>query len=458
MPLSKDDKILVLFAIAFIVIFFAFYPKFYWAPDEHQNLRNAYLISSGRLAIDNPLYSYSYIFNGQEYVSLYPPLYAIFLIPFALAGWQFAFLSGLFFHLLNTFIFYKILKKLKIPAIYALLFLLLPAFVFESKGLFSELSSLSMIMLGYYFYLNKDKRSSIASGAFFGLSLLVRYTNALALMALGVVMLFKNRKKLVVIAASAVPFVVLLLLYNNLLYGSPLATAYQLTGLTSFGTELFVVKFLYFVLLLSVIYPLMFFSPLFAKGRLREEAFLSAVFMAGFFSLYRWTYFNWAIEDLVSATAKLIPIIFLLLITYTMVFERLLSKANLLKHRSKIIVLIALLMLVPAVVVQFELQQKQDLKFDAFQEIYERTEEGSLIVADEQFDELPGLKESPFTGMLFMEAFGDRKLTTLKQPYQQYIDQVGEENTYYMRIWMEGGEIEVEIMPWSEFVQARGNS
>ncbi len=451
--LNSEQKILLAFSVIFIATFFLFYPSFYWAPDEAQYLRNAGLLLSGNLKITNPLYSYAYIFNGSEYVTQYPILHSVFLVPFALLGWQNVFLYGLFFHFLNLFIFCRILKKLQLPLLYSLLFLLFPAFVFLSKSLFADMSSLTLLLLAYLFYLNPRKKSNLLSGAFFGLSLLARYTNILALAAVALILLCRDRKKLALLMAAAAPFAIAALLYNNYMYGGFFTTGYHLSSLAVFSLGELPSRFFYFVLLLSAFYPLMFFSPLFAQKRLRAEAALSAIFFTFFFSVYSWSYFNFNATDLVTGISKLVPVIFLLILTFASAFERALSRANLAAHRAKILVAVAILLLVPAVIVQAELKERQDLKYAAFQEIYSETKAGALIVADEQFRQLPAMKESPFTGMFFSEMFGDRKLTTLKQPYQQYISSLGEENTYYMRMWIEGSRIETDIMPWTQFEQ-----
>ena len=84
--ISNDKRIVILGAIAFALVFFLLYPNFYHYTDEQTYLRNAYLLPAGKMKIGNPLYSYGYVFNGTDYVSMYPPLQSIAIMPFALAS------------------------------------------------------------------------------------------------------------------------------------------------------------------------------------------------------------------------------------------------------------------------------------------------------------------------------------------------------------------------------------
>lgn len=442
-----DKKLVVMAAVIFTLLFLLFYPNFYHYPDEQTYLRNVYLIGSG-FKVSNPLYSYGYGFNGTDYVSAYPPLQSLFIAPFALFDWKLAFFSGLFLHLLNFFILYKILQKLKLPVGYSVLYLFFPAMVLLSTTLQAEMSSITCMLLAAYFYLGNTKKSFFLTGFFAGLSVLARYTNVLLVIAFLAVILWKERQKALHFIAGTIPSAATVLLYNASLYGSPFSTAYSLLGHTKFLWPELLIRVPYFILLFSIIFPLMFFAMFFAKNKLRDITIVSSIFFLLLWGSYFFSYTSFRIEDFAVGIDKFAPVIPLMLVCYAEALQGVIKKFNLAGHLNKIVALALILLVASSFVVMSEHKKKQDLKYSVFQDIYSKTGSGALIIVDEEIPSLSGkFKETPFTGMFFMEPFGDRKLASIKDDYKKYI--TDESNTFYMRIWM-SPNIEIELLPFAE--------
>src|SRR3989338_4001686 len=183
-----------IFVLIFIGSWLFYYPPLFTFSDEGQYLHATWLLGEGKsFKVTNPLESF--VFSSKDNINFLPqyaPGQSLLLLPFALVNWKLVFLSGLLLHLLVFYLFERLLKQNNINSNYALLYLFFPGFVFFSRTLMSELASIALIFLGFYFYRN-DK--GYLSGLFFGLSLIVRYTNAVFAMPFFLFSLFKNRKK-----------------------------------------------------------------------------------------------------------------------------------------------------------------------------------------------------------------------------------------------------------------------
>jgi len=449
MNVLEDKRMVIAAAIVFLLLFTFFYPQFYHYPDEHSYLRNSFLLASGGMIIENPLYSYGYAFNGTDFVSAYPPLHSLFIMPFSLISWNLAFLSGIVLHLLNLFIFYKILQRLKLPVGYSLLYLFYPSIALMSTTLQAELSSMTCVLLATFFYLKNGKKNSLVSGFFAGLCVLARYSNALIAGAFLMAIFWKNREKAVPFIIGTIPSAIAVLAYNAWLYGSIFTTGYSILGYTTFVFEDLWIKLPYYVLLLSIAYPLMFFAMFFAKNKTRNVTVLASIFFLLLWSSYFFFYARFRIEDLVIALDKFAPVVVLMLFAYAEFLERIRKKFGFVQvHLNRIAAFLLIVLVAGTVVSMSEHKEKQDLKFEVFKKIYSETGEGALIIVDEEIASLStNFKETPFTGMFFMESFGDRKLASAQEKYEQYI--TDPENTFFMRIWM-SPNIEVEITPYTE--------
>ncbi|MDD5148630.1 MAG: glycosyltransferase family 39 protein [Candidatus ainarchaeum sp.] len=441
----NDKRIVIAGAVVFALLFFLVYPNFYHYPDEQTYLRNAYLIFNGKMLITDPLYSYGYAFNGSAYVSAYPPLHSVIIAPFAFFGWQSSFLAGLVLQLINLFIFCKILKKLDLPVVFSLLYLFFPSIALLSATLQAEMSSITFVLLTAYFFLRNDKKGFALSGFFAGLSVLSRYTNAAVALAFLVAILLdkEQRSRAWIFIAGAVPGAVLMLVFNSFLYGGPFATAYSIMGYASFTLQDFPLKALYYIALLSAIYPLMFFAMFFSKNRLRNATIISSVLFVALWGSYFFFYPRFRLEDLIIGTDKFEPIVPLMLVCYAECVWAGIKKFSLEKHMGKIAAAAIILLVACSGFVMLKHKEKQDQKFGVFRQIYSETGQGALIIVDEKIPSLSGgYKETPFTGMFFTEFFGDRKLASINGDYAKYI--TDEDNTFFMTVQMDP-DIRVEI-------------
>ena len=172
--LSMEEKILVLCVVAFSLVHLFYFPSYFASVDEHEYLKNSFLLQKGTLTEPDITKACKAQFNGQGYMSHFFIGRSLFLIPFTFFGFGAVMLSGLVIHLLNMFLFYRLMKKLGYNPLYSLFYLLYPAFFWEARTLNSEILVLTGILAGVYFYLSEKKAHYILAGVFLGLASLVR--------------------------------------------------------------------------------------------------------------------------------------------------------------------------------------------------------------------------------------------------------------------------------------------
>ncbi|MEK6820995.1 MAG: hypothetical protein AABY11_01175, partial [archaeon] len=229
---SNDTPVLVAGAILFALIFIAFFPPFYASIDEHEYVKNAHLVaSSGSLETpNNTQYCWSKPLENGNYISGYPIGKSISLIPFLPLPFEWVFLSGLLIHLINFFILASIFKKMGLPSTYAFLYLIFPAFVWESRTLYSELLVATFFLGAYRAWLSPGNRGAAVAGALLGAALFVRYDAGLALASLSLYSFFWERKRILSLLAGAAIPVGLLLAFNNFTHGGFFNTGYGSAG------------------------------------------------------------------------------------------------------------------------------------------------------------------------------------------------------------------------------------
>ena len=217
--------VFIFIIIAFIAIHLFYFPQFYTSIDEREYIRNAFLLQQGTLTEPDITKACTGRFNGEGYISQYFIGRSVFLIPFTWGGLPFIMLSGLVIHLLNAFLFYKLLRRLHFHPVYTLLYFLFPAFFWASRTLGSELLALTGIFAGVYLYLGTRKQQTL-SGLLFGLTLFIRYEIALIAMAFLMISILKDRKKFLSLLIGFVPAVAFLLIFNQTVYGGLLTGGY----------------------------------------------------------------------------------------------------------------------------------------------------------------------------------------------------------------------------------------
>lgn len=304
--------------------------------DEHQYLKNALLVQDGSLKSADPLSYCGGSYNGDDYLSNYHIGKSLSLIPFTWFTFPFAMLSGLVVHLLNLFLFVLILRRLGANPWLSVLFAFYPAFLWESRTLFSETWALSFLLGGVYFYLAKSPSRMALAGFLFGLAALVRYETVLISGSFAAGALWNHRHSLFTrwnpahfFIAGGLVSALVLLGWNAWYYGNPFSTQFGSPSqlFTSFPQPLFVNNLVSFVGILLLAYPLLLLSPLRSRA-LKIELILASILTLGLFAQTT----NISVYPFLSPltlTGRMryfIPLAGLLLIPYAEVLSRMIPR------------------------------------------------------------------------------------------------------------------------------------
>lgn len=454
--MGNSKKILIVFGVLYALLYLGFYPQFYYMPDEQIYLRSAYLLQAGDVTIDDVEYNYGFTFKNGQFVPLYPLGQALWLMPFMQFGWEAVFLSGLAAVLLGFFVFYKIMGRLNLPRIYSLLFLLYPTFTFLGKTINSDMLSVLLVLTAFYFYLGRGRFDWAIAGIVFGLAAFVRLPSGILFAAFLLVSLCNNRTRAKYIFMGFVPLALIILLHNTAIYGGPFETAYSAASYFRFDIIQTPLTILGFAAILSLLYPFMFISQFLYRGRAWREIILSGALLLGFFGFYFNNPIQFRAETLLMGARYVLVLVPLLLVAYACMINNAVGK---IREKTKIAqpliaasaAIIVFVLLIGTVFVHAQYNERINNKRAVFDEIYENTEEGSLIIT-----ETPGIPlrageiQSPFAGMFFCECFGDRKSVPVdvEGGVERYVKDAGADNTYYARLWFEGRGMKVLVTKW----------
>lgn len=294
--LSKDERLVCASLLVYVLFCVLFYPSYYLVNDEHHYLRGAYLLTEGNLWVEDELQGYHFPSDGVRYFPRYPPGMYLLLAPFILFGLKPVFVSGMILHVLGVFVFLRLLKRLNVPSVAALLYLAYPPFVYYSFTIFTDYHLTFFILLGWYLYLSKKSRDHFLAGLCFGFAFLLKVNAFVFFLGFFALALWKNWRKFAWMLAGSIPFGALHLAYNWFVYGSPFLTAYAFwdqfygQGSNPFVTlgnwEMFFVNLFYQLVLLSLLYPGMVFVLFSSKNR---EVLLNGVIALLFFSMIVYT-------------------------------------------------------------------------------------------------------------------------------------------------------------------------
>lgn len=400
---------LVVCAIIVSLFFLFFFPPIHVSIDEHQYLKNALLIQNGGLKDANPLLYCGGTYKGEAYLSSYHIGKSISLIPFTWDPIPWVMLSGLLVHLLNMVFFALILRKLTINPWFVGLFAFYPAFVWESRTLFSETFALTLLLGGALAYLYHHSRALFLSGILFGLASFVRYETILISAGFGIALLWKERHTILKWGRSPAPFFVLggilsailLLAWNAWYNGNPFSTQIGSPSyvFATFPQSLFIPNLFFLVGILLIAFPFMLvlvwkFKPL------RLELALATLFTLILFSQTS----NVSVFPFLSPltpTARmryLIPLAGLLLIAYAGVLSSLLptikSKLGGMSMRGAV-VLIGIVFLAGTFGLSAMHQELLEKRSTVSEHLFSTIPDGSLVVgsADDCIYFLP-----PFSG------------------------------------------------------------
>ena len=260
---------MALYAVSFVV----FYPATFAILDEDAYVTQAYLFRTGRITYDDapvsaPRLSVTMV-SGRT-VGKYAPGNALLLLPFTWLGWRALFLSGLVMAILGTLILREILRLLspETDPTWSMLYLLYPTVVLFSRTLMSDLPATTAVLAATWLVLRQG-RAVLASGLALGFACLVRYTNAIFIPVLFVILMSRTDRRgrtALVWILGLVPGLACVLAYNSYAFGGPLRFPMYLTG--HFAPWYFWRNLGYYAVNLLLLYPLMLLAPL-ATGRKR---------------------------------------------------------------------------------------------------------------------------------------------------------------------------------------------
>lgn len=377
------ERRIVLVSLAiFVIVYFIFFPSFFASIDEHEYIRNSYLLQKGTLIEKDASIACTGKFNGEGYVNQYFVGRSVFLMPFTWFGLFGIMLSGLVLHLLNFFVFYKILGKLGTNKKYSMFYLLYPAFLWSSRTVNSELFVLLGMLLGVYFYLSESRKSNILAGLSFGMAVLGRYDAAIIVFPFLLIPLIKNRKKLSQILIGFVPVLLVIFFVNTIFYGGALSTGYgnPLSFITRiFGNTWLLKSMAVHIAILLIAYPLLLLSP-FKAHRLKKEVIIASGLYILFYS-YNADPSIYAFFSPVTFTGRLrylIPAIGLLLIFYGNLYESVMKKLKL--PEKKIFTAIIIALIVTALCASYIHGKFLDDRRHALEQVYLNTPNNSLLV------------------------------------------------------------------------------
>lgn len=178
---TRQDYVLLIAALLYCGLYLAYFPRSFSTADESNYLNMAYVIRRGTVYPDVAgMHPVSTFPVGPHMVSKYPPGMPALLAAVSLAGWRAALGTNLIVHLLTFWVLIGILKAVKIPPLFALLFLLHPTAVLYSRTIMADPASGLCVALMAAALLN---RRFALCGLFAGLAVLLRMGNAIVLPA-----------------------------------------------------------------------------------------------------------------------------------------------------------------------------------------------------------------------------------------------------------------------------------
>ncbi|MBI4021224.1 MAG: hypothetical protein HY369_03195 [Candidatus Aenigmarchaeota archaeon] len=418
-PPIRTRHLLILVAVGFVAVHLVFFPSYFASIDEHEYLKNAFLLQGGTLTEPAQTASCEGKFTGDGYVSQYFIGRSAFLVPFTWAGFEGVMLSGLVIHLLNFALIVLILRKWGVSPLYALLYLLFPAMLWEARTLNSELLALTGLLAATFFYLGKKPWQSALAGLFFGLAALPRYEVILLAIPFFLVPLCMDRRKFLAMLAGFVPAALLLLGTNALFYGGILEHGYsnELGEIFAFETGIkpfYGLTLVKFLVILAAVLPLLILSPVVAPPALRKELLLATVIFLLFYAQnVNIADAPWLHPTAVTGQIRyLIPLIGLLLLTYPFLVRKVLGRLRL---PEKPVLSIAIVALFAAAILASSVHATfLDGRRAVFDQIYAHTTTESLLIGSS--DDCNYVLNELFADRAYLDV-GTANLAALAGPY-----------------------------------------
>ncbi|MEM4257319.1 MAG: hypothetical protein QXD98_03090 [Candidatus Diapherotrites archaeon] len=403
-------SLLAFFVLGYFVLNLFFFPSFYFSIDEHNYIKNAFLLRDGKIAESDPGFACrAGIFTDVGYVSSQFIGRSIFLVPFTFFGLYGVMLSGLFIHALNFLLIILLLRRFSLSPLFAVLYLVYPVFILTSRGVYAELLVLTCLLVGFYFYIGSKLRDKFLAGFFLGLAIFVRYDAFLALVSFAFGCLFDkvdfkklkldfnfifsfNWKSFFLFILGSLPVLVSLLFFNSIVYSGALNTGYGsgFSLLNSLFSSIVDFDNVIYPVLLLLFYPLLLVSPFLSKKfPFKREYFLLIVSYFLINSAFtEFEAFDFSIEKTFTARLRyLVPLIGLLIIPYSFLLSEFFESLknfnffNLLKRNYFLfLALIFSFLLVFSFVAIEKHYNYVVLRYSVFEKIYSIIPENSVVI------------------------------------------------------------------------------
>ncbi len=331
--LFRRHRIFILSIIFLSILFLIFYPSKYISIDENQYLANSYRLLTNEVQSDcHDINNYPGLHFAPNHtcVSKYNLGASLIIFPVVFVGENYVFVIVFTAFILSAFFFYKILLELKVEKFFIVFYIFYPPFIYFSRTVFSEIFSILFINIFLYTFLenkNNLRVKNYITGGVIGIATLVRYTNLIIFASFLLLYTLKEHKfkKAFSIALGALPFGILIMILNKLLYGSFFASGYSLSGEEVFSLGNLGINMPKYLILLTAIYPLMFIALFISKYKNKLLMIAPSVLILILYSLYPYNFFEGRIIDFIVAGRVLIPIIPFLLISYLYVLNNKIS-------------------------------------------------------------------------------------------------------------------------------------
>jgi hypothetical protein len=299
--LWDSNGLLIAIGCLYALIYIVFWPPINTSMDEGAYLGMAYAMRQGTVYLDEAGVSapMSYQVGGHRVIQ-YPPGMSALLAVFSIGGWNAALGINLLSHLLGYAVVIAILRRLQLPGVGAVLYLLHPTAVIYSRTVMSDVTSGTLTALIFLCYL---RRYWGAVGLLIGASVLIRTANGLMLPLLCIAVIAEllfldpaNRVKIVEwkkwifppaqIVMGCLPLLLFAYLYQRVVQGGGWS---RYTSDDMFGPQHLPHVLPNYLLAMLIVFPGMVFAPLLYR---REGRAGLLALCGGFLLFYSCFYFQ----------------------------------------------------------------------------------------------------------------------------------------------------------------------
>jgi len=349
---QKTGVVALLAGILFYVVLQAFFfPSYHSTADEGCYASMAFVFARGRVSAEGlDLNVYRFWKIGDRLVGIHDHGYGWLLVPFTVFGWRALFAFNVLVHLIGFIVFYLLLRRLRVPGVFCLLYLLHPSLWYLSRNLQNDFPAGVFFLLAFYFLL-LGGRALLAAGVFFALSVVVRPSGAVFIGPFLLVWFVRKLaagkthgraweackgawKSIRWLVVGALPFAIALVFYN-------VVVMHSLTGLSPgrfaevnqacFSVGYLPRNFLLYGTVLNVSYPAMLILFFFYRGPMRWPLRASLIVGGLFYAMY----FHWGVgnplrhalfEHIVQGPRFLMVVLPLMVLAYAWVLGRLAAR------------------------------------------------------------------------------------------------------------------------------------